>query len=77
MEGETWKTGYTDATYGNKLFYWLIESRNDPKHDPLVIWLTGGPGCSSEIGMLTENGPQWLKFKNKEGHFENNPHSWN
>lgn len=38
------------------MFYFFFESRNK-KDDPLVIWLTGGPGCSSELAMFYENGP--------------------
>lgn len=46
-----------DKTSNRNLFYWLVESQSDPAKDPLVIWFTGGPGCSGLIGMLTENGP--------------------
>lgn len=42
-------------------FYWLFPSRSDPDKDPLVIWLTGGPGCSSELAIFFENGPMYLK----------------
>ena len=32
-------------------FYYSIESENNPKDEPLVLWLTGGPGSSAfEIG---------------------------
>ena len=28
-------------------FFWLLESRSNPATDPLVVWLTGGPGKDS------------------------------
>ncbi|XP_027345769.1 serine carboxypeptidase-like isoform X3 [Abrus precatorius] len=39
-----------------RMFYFFFESRNS-KDDPMVTWLTGGPGCSSEIALFYENGP--------------------
>ncbi|KAJ4788395.1 Carboxypeptidase [Rhynchospora pubera] len=44
-------------TYGARFFYLFFESRLGKKDDPVVIWLTGGPGCSSELALLYENGP--------------------
>ncbi|KAI4304702.1 hypothetical protein MLD38_040176 [Melastoma candidum] len=43
-------------TKGARMFYFFFESRNR-KQDPVVIWLTGGPGCGSEIALFYENGP--------------------
>jgi len=39
------------------MFYFFFESRDSPKDDPVVIWLTGGPGCGSELALFYENGP--------------------
>ncbi|TKY67170.1 Serine carboxypeptidase 49 [Spatholobus suberectus] len=43
-------------TKAARMFYFFFESRNS-KDDPVVIWLTGGPGCGSEIALFYENGP--------------------
>ncbi|GKA58471.1 serine carboxypeptidase-like protein [Tanacetum coccineum] len=43
-------------TIGGRMFYYFFQSRNK-KDAPVVIWLTGGPGCSSAIGLFYENGP--------------------
>ena len=59
-------------------FYWMFESRNDPKTDPLVLWLTGGPGCSGMLALLNENGPCSIKKDPSTGALSevNNPYSW-
>ncbi|KAK7410094.1 hypothetical protein VNO78_00615 [Psophocarpus tetragonolobus] len=73
------EVGETEAEEHAELFYYFIESENDPKVDPLLLWLTGGPGCSALSGLVFEIGP--LSFKNEEynGSLPNlmlKPQSW-
>ena len=68
-------TGYLDVEdLGKHFFYWFFESRNDPENDPVILWLNGGPGCSSATGMLFELGPSLINETLQPVY---NPYSWN
>ncbi|KAG8528891.1 uncharacterized protein KY384_006580 [Bacidia gigantensis] len=68
-------SGYLDDEENDKhLFYWFFESRNNPETDPVVLWLNGGPGCSSLTGLFMELGPASINSKIEIVH---NPSSWN
>ncbi|EOA27141.1 hypothetical protein CARUB_v10023242mg [Capsella rubella] len=59
------ETGYIgiDEEENVQFFYYFIKSDKNPKEDPLLIWLNGGPGCSCLSGLFFENGP--LAFKSE------------
>ncbi|NXT23532.1 PPGB protein, partial [Syrrhaptes paradoxus] len=50
-------SGYLCAGPGQHLHYWFVEAQSNPQGSPLVLWLNGGPGCSSMEGFLKEHGP--------------------
>ncbi|KAF7849673.1 hypothetical protein BT93_L0404 [Corymbia citriodora subsp. variegata] len=62
-----------------QLFYYFVESERSPKDDPLVLWLTGGPGCSALSGLLYEIGPFTFDYENStrlRPTLRLNPYSW-
>lgn len=69
-------SGYVDVTDSKSLHYVFVTSQNDPTTDPVLVWLNGGPGCSSMIGLFVEHGPMMVT-ETTEAHFIPNPHSWN
>lgn len=61
---------------GRALFYWFFEAQEDPRSKPLVLWLNGGPGCSSiAYGVAEEIGPFHINPDGKSVYL--NPYSWN
>ena len=60
---------------GDELFYVYMPAQNNDPNAPLMLWLNGGPGCSSLFGLFTEVGP--VTEENFGGKFELNPFSWN
>ncbi|KAK4755024.1 hypothetical protein SAY87_008781 [Trapa incisa] len=61
---------------GRAMFYWFYEATLQPEAKPLVLWLNGGPGCSSVgYGATQEIGP-FLVDTNGRG-LKYNPYSWN
>lgn len=74
--------GYLPVTDKNDAFiyFWFFESQGNPAKDPVVIWLNGGPGSSSFLGLFAENGP--YKIQQDRPYVDNlylvdNPYSWN
>ncbi|KAH7834522.1 hypothetical protein Vadar_016980 [Vaccinium darrowii] len=75
------ETGYVSVGQWNEvqLFYYFIESVGNPREDPLLLWLTGGPGCSAFSGLVYEIGPLKFDTEHFDGKFPNftlNPYSW-
>lgn len=55
--------------------YRFVECETDPSSAPLLLWLNGGPGCSSVDGLLTGNGPFHVNSDSKTLYY--NEYSWN
>ncbi|THH29780.1 hypothetical protein EUX98_g4414 [Antrodiella citrinella] len=71
-----------DGHPNNTLFFWAFEKENgsltaaagERSDEPWGIWLNGGPGSSSMLGMMFENGP--IHIADDFTAFQNN-FSWN
>ncbi|KAG6396345.1 hypothetical protein SASPL_142493 [Salvia splendens] len=72
------KSGYltVNSTTGSAIFYTFYEATNTTSNPqtPIVIWLQGGPGCSSMLANFYELGPWLVKPDLSLGP---NPGTWN
>ncbi|KAH8888454.1 serine carboxypeptidase [Thozetella sp. PMI_491] len=66
---------HASQDYPINTFFWFFEARKAPENAPLAIWLNGGPGASSIMGLLEENGPCFIGPDSKSTYL--NPWSWN
>ncbi|CAA3015408.1 serine carboxypeptidase-like 45 [Olea europaea subsp. europaea] len=63
-----------DEKQDRAFFYYFVEADTKPASKPLVLWLNGGPGCSSVgVGAFCEHGP----FKPSGNVLLKNDYSWN
>jgi len=67
-------SGYVDVGQNQSMWFWFFEARENPENAPFTIWVQGGPGCSSMIGLFQENGPCTVNADNETVY---NPYSWN
>ncbi|KAK9128776.1 hypothetical protein Syun_017573 [Stephania yunnanensis] len=65
-----------DADHGRAFYYYFVEAEKDKESKPLLLWLNGGPGCSSlAYGAMEEHGPFRVRSDGKT--LFRNRFSWN
>ncbi|ETS76434.1 hypothetical protein PFICI_11821 [Pestalotiopsis fici W106-1] len=68
--------GWIDSDDDSHMFFWLYESKNNPTSDPVILFMSGGPGGSSTgAGALMELGP--CQISSDGEHTLDNPYGWN
>ncbi|KAI3697443.1 hypothetical protein L6452_30467 [Arctium lappa] len=77
----TLQTGYIGMGEDDSMqvFYYLVESQRSPSDDPLLLYLTGGPGSSGLYPFLYQIGPLSFNYESSKGNnitLELNPYSW-
>ncbi|KZT37103.1 alpha/beta-hydrolase [Sistotremastrum suecicum HHB10207 ss-3] len=68
-------SGYADLSMTESMWFWFFAARQNADKAPLVIWLNGGPGSSSMLGLFQENGPCKISLDSTTVNL--NPYSWN
>jgi carboxypeptidase C (cathepsin A) len=80
MIGAIVYSGYLATTIPNRQIHYVFIQANvsEPNIAPLTVWLNGGPGCSSLIGMVQEIGPFLVGNNYNLGEqLIRNEYSWN
>ena len=67
-------SGFLEVSDTKALHYVFAESYDSPTTDPVVIWFNGGPGCSSMMAFMQENGPRAIN--DGEDFVVENEYSW-
>ncbi|XP_019170950.1 PREDICTED: serine carboxypeptidase-like 11 [Ipomoea nil] len=75
------ETGYISVGESEdiQLFYYFVKSESNPNIDPIVLWISGGPGCSSFVAMTEELGPLLFDVPKNNRTLPTlslNPYSW-
>ncbi|KAI0945691.1 hypothetical protein AcW1_001853 [Taiwanofungus camphoratus] len=71
-------SGYANITTQfsvGSMWFWFFEARYNPDTAPFTLWINGGPGCSSMVGLFQENGP--CRITNDSTSVTLNNNSWN
>lgn len=61
----------------NVHYLFVTSTKASAQTDDVVLWLNGGPGCSSLLGFSQEIGPNMLYSGSKKFADYFNPFSWN
>ena len=74
-------SGYLEVQQLYNVFYYYVQHPDPTK--PLLVWMNGGPGASSLMGLFTELGPLLLNSRslpanNADGDWQllSNPYAW-
>ena len=77
--GDKWYSGYLPIDDAKEFHYFYFPAVSLAQAvpnggTPVILWLNGGPGCSSVFGALNENGP--FTYPYGEAKFVKNEYAW-